>query len=154
MSVKYYSRKNPHPGGFIGFRVTVMVNGEYRQKWFGCAKGGYNYKEAFILAHKLNARWLQEQYIHRRQREIQCRPTVRNKTPGVKGIYKRTVYSRDKKGNPKAYANDRYVVQISHKGRLYNKTFPQTEKGWEEAVRFVAKTKGLPRWRHLIERRP
>lgn len=138
MSVTLYNANNPHPAGFIGYRVAVMVASFPKQRYFSIAKGGKMSQHR--LANKLNARWLSEQEKGTSYRNNEAMPTARavNST-GVKGIQK--IIDKDK-----------YIVQGSHNKKPFYKTFLITEKGWIAAVTFLAKSKHLTRWRHLIKR--
>ena len=152
MSVTYYSRANPHKGGFIGFRVAVMVNMRHRQRYFSTKNPG-DYDHQFKLAHKLNEKWLEEKEKADRKRSNAAIPTIRNKySTGVRGVSIKYTYSRDRKGNRQAYRHLKLVVQGSHNCVLFKKDFPPTQQGWIDAVTYLAKKKHLTRWRHLLDR--
>lgn len=152
MSVKYYSRNKPHPGGFIGFRVAVMVAGNHKQKYFSTARSGV-YDHQFRLAHKTNAKWLAEKEKGMLRFKNQAIQTSRSThSTGVRGITKQYCYSPDRKGNSKAYKRLRYVVQIMNNYKLYHRRFPTTKQGWIDAVTFLAKVKQLTHWKHLLSR--
>lgn len=153
MSVMLYNECNPHPAGFKGYRVAVMVDGKHKQRYFSFNRATKN--EQFHEAHKINASWLQQKQRVQTHRDNQAIQTIRSKYgTGVKGIGLRYCYSPDKKGNMKAYKHLRFIVQGQHNGKGFNRAFSVTNKGWEDAVAYLAKSKELSRWKHLLKRNP
>lgn len=149
MSVTTYNSNKPHPGGFIGHRVAVMVGENHKQRYFSTSKGQTG---QFTLAHKLNAKWLQEKEkfsSYFRNQAVQTSRSVYS--TGVRGISKKYVWSNDRQGKPK-YKHYRYIVQVANNGKNFHRGFPVTESGWFKAVKFLAVSKGLTRWKHLLKR--
>ncbi len=153
MSVTLYDELNPHGAGFMGYRVAVMVDGNHKQRYFtisNCSKR-IQHKEA----HKINAVWLQQKeraQIHRNNQAIQ---TIRSLNgTGVRAIALAYQYSRDRKGNSKAYKNLRFIVQGQQDGKGFSRAFIPNQRGWEAAVKYLAKSKNLSRWKHLLKRYP
>jgi len=153
MSVVLYSHACPHPAGFIGYRVAVMIDGKHKQKYFSLNRAPK--LEQHKKAHKLNARWLQEKERRQTYRDNQAIQSVRSiHGTGVKGIALRYCYSPDKRGNKKAYKHKRFVVQGSNNLKGFNRGFEVTTQGWYDAVAYLAKQKQLSRWKHLLKRCP
>ncbi len=154
MSVTLYDERNPHPAGFRGYRVAVMVDGNHKQRYFTINQyetKATQHKEA----HKINATWLQQKervQIHRDNQAIQT--TRSNYGTDVRGIALKDVFNHDRRGNPRAYKNRRFIVQGQHNGKPFGKNFLPTKAGWKKAVAFLAKSKNLSRWKHLLERCP
>lgn len=153
MSVTLYNAANPHPAGFHGYRVAVMINGKHKQRYFSINRLPKTHQ--FKLAHKTNARWLEQKTRAETYRNNQAIQTTRAlNITGVKGITLTYCYSPDKRGNKKAYKHLRFVVQGSHNSIGFSRGFPATENGWNQAVAYLAKSKNLTRWKHLLKRCP
>lgn len=153
MSVVLYNASNPHPAGFHGYRVAVMVDGTHKQRYFSINRAPKT--EQFNNAHKTNAAWLKQKERVQTHRDNQAIQTIRSQYgTGVKGIAIKICYSPDKKGNSKAYKHKKYVVQGQHNGKGFSRSFPITDTGWENAVTYLAKSKELTRWKHLLTRKP
>lgn len=155
MSIFDYTKKN-HPAGFVGYRVSIMVEGDHKQKYF--STNGMTASERlskYVQARELEKTWIKDKEKAMQKFRNEAAPTKRStRATGVRGISIGYVYSPDKKGNKRAYKHLRYIVQGSHFKEVFHGTFPVTEKGWKDAVKFLAKNKNLTRWKHLLERNP
>lgn len=143
MSVYDYTKKI-HPAGFIGYRVSVMVDGDHKQKYFSTrGMTGSGRLAEYIKAKRLNDKWLVLKSRAETKRTNKAMPSKRciNST-GVKGISYRN-----------APEGERYIINGSYQKTAFNKIFPFTSEGWIAAVKYLAKKKHLKNWKHLLERR-
>ena len=153
MSIYDYTVKK-HPAGFKGYRVSVMVAGVHRQKYFTTnGEDGHATLSKYIEARELESEWLVDKEAALKKFTNEAAPTSRTKhSTGVRGISLNVAHSRDRKGNKKGYSHLRYIVQGSHLKEPYHARFPVTDLGWKAAVKFLAQKKKLTRWKHLLER--
>lgn len=143
MSIYDYIKKK-HPAGFIGYRVSVMVDSVHKQKYFN-TKGmtGHERLSKYLKATRLHNEWLALKAIAETKRTNKAIPTKRciNST-GVRGISTRN-----------APEGKRYTVNGSYQKAQFHKVFPFTQEGWKAAVKYLAKKKHLKNWKHLLERK-
>jgi hypothetical protein len=153
-----------HPGGFIGLRVAVSVDGETKQEYFSFKDVSLE-EEARLtrLAHKLNSKWLRYQRTAKNKRDREATPGTRDAPHAtqVKGIsFKNVPCKKIRGGKEKTYYYPELILHISHEGETLTKRYSVRKDGsnlasqWEAAIRALAKHKHLTRWRHLLERCP
>lgn len=169
----YDHTQTPHPSGFRGFRVTRYFASEKknRQRWLGTK--GKDFDTVLKVAEKLLAEWEFEAMLEKSQRDRMKleRPQNSAYVTGVSGIKMKFVRhikrreSRSKKAKPgrkKMYTSIIYtpyfVVSGSIKGKKYIRKFNIKTLGfdlaWMKAVTFLAETKDIKQYSHLLAKRP
>ena len=152
MSIYDYTEK-PHPAGFVGYRVAVMVDGKFKQKYFNTRALNADKEKLYKKAQEIDQAWLEQKEKAEQSRNNKAvAMTHAIHSTGVRGISLNWRYSPDRYGNKRAYKKMRYSVYVMKKGKRFARTFPSTQDGWVAAVEYLAKSKGLSRWRHLLDR--
>lgn len=105
MSAKYYG-KGDHATGFIGYRVTAMVKGEYRQRYFSTADDRIRsqddscpfFKRQRLRAEILDAEWLAESALHQYRQFVTTNHSSTGPYHGT-GVHGLTCqWTRDRRG--------------------------------------------------------
>ena len=169
----YDHTQSPHPSGFRGFRVTRYFASEKknRQQWLGIKEKSI--ESVLKDAEKLLAEWEFEAMLAKSQRDRlkQERPQNSAYVTGVSGIKMKFVRhvkrreSRSKKvkpGRKKIYTSVIYtpyfVVSGSVGSKKYIRKFNIKTLGfdlaWFNAVSFLAETKNIKQFSHLIAKKP
>lgn len=169
----YDHTETPHPSGFRGFRVTRYFASEKknRQRWFGIK--GRDIDAVRKEAESLLSEWEFEAMLEKSQRERLKveRPQNSAYVTGVSGIKMKFVRhvkrreSRAKKvkpGRKKVYTSVIYtpyfVVSGSVEGVKYIRKFNIKTLGydlaWLKAVTYLAETKGIKQYSHLLSKKP
>ena len=163
----------PHPSGFRGFRVTRYFASEKknRQRWLSIK--GKDISSVSKNADKLLAEWEFEAMLAKSQRDRlkDERPQNSAFVTGVSGIkmkfvrYMKRRESRAKKikpGRKKVFTSIIYtpcfVVSGSIDGKKYIRKFNIKTSGfdlaWFKAVTFLAETKTIKQYDHLLAKKP
>ena len=163
----------PHPSGFRGFRVTRYFASEKknRQKWLGIKDKVI--PDVLKKAEKLLAEWEFEAELAKSQRERLKleRPQNSAYVTGVSGIKMKFVRhikrrqsrsTKVKAGRQKIYTSVIYtpyfVVSGSIDSKKYIRKFNIKTQGfdmaWMHAVTFLAETKAIKHYDHLLAKKP
>ena len=167
MSIYEYN-EGDHPGGFLGLRVTVSINGNVKQKYFRFKKNHHEYislveeKALRKKAAKLHNEWMKlqkqaqaeakkvEYFKHKRQ-------SVYN--TGIQGISMRFIIDKKWRQNQwKIYYTPAFRIQGMENKKKYLKTFYITDKSysdaWIEAVIYFCKVKNIDDISPFLEKIP
>jgi len=169
----YDHTDTPHPSGFRGFRVTRYFANEKknRQSWLGIKNK--DIETVRKDAKKLLAEWDFEAMLEKSQRDrlkIE-RPQNSAYVTGVSGIKMKFVRhtkrresraKQPKPGRKKIYTSIIYtpyfVVSGSVEGKKYIRKFNVKTLGfdnaWINAVTYLADTKNIKQYSHLLAKRP
>ncbi|PID46792.1 MAG: hypothetical protein CSB47_02410 [Proteobacteria bacterium] len=169
----YDHTETVHPSGFRGFRVTRYFASEKknRQRWFGIK--GQEIAAVRKEAEALLSEWEFEASLEKSQRDRLKveRPQNSAYVTGVSGIKMKFVrhikrrQSRAKKAKPgrkKIYTSVIYtpyfVVSGSVEGKKYIRKFNIKTLGfdlaWLKAVTYLAETKQIKQYDHLLAKKP
>lgn len=168
----YDYTESAHPSGFKGFRVTRYFASEKknRQRWMGIR--GKDIGKVLKEAEQLLSRWEFEAMLEKSQRDrlkIE-RPQNSAYVTGVSGIkmkFVRHVKRRKSRAKKPAAKNQVYtstiytpyfVVSGSTLGKKYIRKFNIKTLGfdtaWIKAVTWLADTKSITQYGHLLQKRP
>jgi len=162
----YEYNEGDHNGQFQGLRVAVSIDSKVKQKYFSFRCNGKYVsltKERTLRkeAKALEQQWKEEQAIFRAKRIANAIETFRGEpsySTGVRGIQLKFAIENKFRGNEwRRYSYPVFIVSGSTKGVRFQDRFwinSGYEKAWINAVKFLAKSKGIKDYDHLIKRMP
>jgi len=162
MTIREYQR-GEHKGGFIGLRVVVNVDRQYRQKYFAY-KGATDEKvlaEIRKKAETLNAEWNMERNFAQSKKNLECKEHRRISsayTTGISGIKMKFVASSKSRSGETTYYTPIFKISGSTDGVRYDGSYNIARLGydmaWLRAVMYYAEQKSISNYGHLLKRKP
>lgn len=157
MSITVYN-DGDHPAGFIGIRVSVMVELDHRQKYFSFrnkqSRTGFvttaTENQLMREARELEGKWLIEQAEREKSRKVLTRDCVNDSSATAVPNLLCTFYPRHRRGlPPQSYTLKLYYFISTtnerwHRSRVVNH-IESLEPTWREMTRSLAKARGLSR---------
>ena len=145
MAIRYYAPRD-HGSGFIGFRVTVAFNQNYRQSYFSTSRAdNQNESDVQFRYEKLKAKlqeatWQADSYLHQYQVFVsQNHPTTKPfRGVGVHGIT--CHFFRDRRNSWQAAFNVQPSTGHPKTFTFCSRSFTET---WIAAVEFWAEQHGI-----------
>jgi len=146
MGVKYYD-SGEHPSGFIGFRVTVAFDDDYRQKYFSTVAASQQndsdifYRYQRLRAEKQNLEWQMESILYQYHRFVtEDHPTTKpERGVGVHGITANFI--QDRRGKWQAVflvARDQEAFQKRRRSKEFTFRSNPYSEVWQQVVDFWA----------------
>lgn len=142
MGVKHYDR-GEHESGFIGFRVTAVLKGEYEQEYFSTSAAAVQsddclvYKRQRLLAEMKDAEWAAESALDQYRAMVTTNhPTTKpERGVGVQGIT--LGFFRDKRGKwtpeIKVSRPGKLPLRLTFATNLFSQVWIQAVQTWVEA---------------------
>jgi hypothetical protein len=164
----YEYNEGEHPGGFIGLRVSVSINGKVKQKYFRFKKNNHEYislteeNKLRKQAEKLNNLWLkiqkQEQKKNKQNIDFYKHKRTSVYNTGIQGISARFIIDRKFRANRWIiYYYPAFRVQGAIDKKPYLKTFlikKSFSDAWIDAVNYYCELKNINDISPFLEKMP
>ncbi len=148
-----------HKSGYIGHRISVMIDGKQKQKYYSTR--GKSIEEANILAkeaHRQEQEWLMIKNMSSSVRESSCvdqpnKMKVSCNATGVTGV--KLIF----RGNSIGGMRTPYIsINFNYRKVRYAKAINVRDQGymdaWNQAILFYATSREITDYSHLLKRRP
>lgn len=142
MGVKPYD-KGEHESGFVGFRVTAVLKGEYQQEYFSTSAAAEQsdacpvYKRQRLRAELKDAEWAAESALDQYQAMVTTNhPTTKpERGVGVQGITLGFFRDKRKKWTPeiKVSRPGKLPLRLTFATKLFSRVWAQAVQVWVEA---------------------